>query len=138
MASGLPRRGARKSGGALFSGLMRQLKGFLYRRKVRWPKREVQAMALRALGVLGRECPCCGQTVKRVAYDHVFPSARGGSDKWWNINPIHEACNRAKGALSGVEFNALVAHLRGHGIARYVLARLKAGWRVGWLEDTVR
>ena len=107
----------------------------LSRHKVRWSQRDISSKVGEAMAKYSEPCEYCGREVKRVAFDHNIPVVMGGKTMPYNIDPMCEPCNRAKGCMDGEAFEVFVGTIKSLGYRRYILARLKAGWRVGWVVD---
>ena len=56
-----------------------------------------------ALDIYGHRCAFCG-TEEFLTVDHIVPLSRGGSNWQWNIRPLCELCNAAKGSQLDAEF----------------------------------
>lgn len=54
----------------------------------------------------GWECFWCGESISKctATTDHIFPRARGGSNRFHNIVASCQRCNGTKGDLDPVEF----------------------------------
>lgn len=78
-----------------------------------------------------RDCRYCGDRLKPKTFslDHRIPVDRGGSWDLSNLDVICEKCNRAKGTMTGEEFDAVLRVLRTmpERTMNDVLGRLKAG-----------
>ena len=47
------------------------------------------------------KCAACGESIVNIqefSWDHTFPHSKGGSDKLYNLMPMHKICNERKGA----------------------------------------
>lgn len=63
-----------------------------------WGGREAQRLTALCLRVKGTVCHLCGQDGANTA-DHVIPRSKGGTNALANLEPAHEPCNRARGAM---------------------------------------
>jgi 5-methylcytosine-specific restriction endonuclease McrA len=76
-------------------------------------------------------CPYCSDPLRPRTFslDHRIPIERGGSWDLDNLDVICDPCNRAKGTMTGSEFESVLRVLREMPgpTMRDVLGRLKAG-----------
>jgi 5-methylcytosine-specific restriction endonuclease McrA len=105
--------------------------------------REVVEYELGPLSVNRGLCPYCESPlkVKTFSLDHRIPIERGGSwDLGNNIDTICDPCNRAKGTMTGDEFESVLRVLREMPgpTMRDILGRLKAGGAMRRLVLTKR
>lgn len=66
-----------------------------------WGGRKVAKARAQLLARYGHApyCAWCGlPIVGTVSVDHIVPRSRGGTDDIDNLQPMHPACNSAKGA----------------------------------------
>lgn len=116
---------------------LRKVKQFLRRNNTDWGKWFVNALAKTAEERHGTKCPDCLKPRVEIAFDHRVPLSRGGGTFYSNIEPMCAPCNRAKGNLTDSEWFELSDALSRMPLeARHsILARLKAGWRAGYLRE---
>jgi 5-methylcytosine-specific restriction endonuclease McrA len=85
--------------------------------KLKIARPNYSADALRAFvsPVIGTACKYCGKkiTPKNFELDHETPLNRGGQFTLDNTAVIDNSCNKKKGALTAIEFRALLDFLKG-------------------------
>jgi 5-methylcytosine-specific restriction endonuclease McrA len=55
-------------------------------------------------------CGLCGQHVAKNAFeiDHIVPASKGGHHAYYNVQPAHPHCNRAKADMMPWEYQELL------------------------------